>query len=71
VYLLPIFGLFLFSAVGQWLTLQGVFQHELIALSVGLMGGYLGYRLAKYLQNRPDQLAKLQPKIARVLSKVT
>ena len=70
VYLLPILGLFLFSAVGQWLTLQGVFQHELIALSVGLIGGYLGYRLAKHLQNRPDQLGKLQPKIARILPKI-
>ncbi len=67
VYLLPVFGLFSFSALGQWLTLEGILTHELMALSVGIVGGYLGYRLAKHLQNRPQQLKRLQPEILRVL----
>lgn len=69
VYFLPVLGLISFSAVGHYLTIQEVLEHELLALSLGLVGGYLGYRLAKYLQNRPEYQNKLQPKIIRVLAK--
>jgi sigma-E factor negative regulatory protein RseC len=69
VYLLPIIGLVSFSALGQWLTMQGVLSHELLGLGIGLTGGYLGYRLAKYLQNHPEHQEKLQPKILRVIPK--
>lgn len=69
VYLLPIMGLLAFSALGQWLTMQAVLSHELFALGIGLTGGYLGYRLAKYLQNHPEHDEKLQPKILRVIPK--
>jgi len=69
VYLLPIMGLLVFSALGQWLTMQAVLSHELFALGIGLAGGYLGYRLAKYLQNHPEHDEKLQPKILRVIPK--
>ncbi|MDX2370873.1 MAG: SoxR reducing system RseC family protein [Colwellia sp.] len=69
VYLLPIIGLLSFSALGQWLTMQAVLKHELLALAVGLAGGYLGYRLAKYLQNHSEHQEKLQPKILRVIPK--
>ncbi|MFT7007955.1 MAG: sigma-E factor negative regulatory protein RseC [Colwellia sp.] len=69
VYLLPIIGLLVFSAVGQWLTMQAVLSHELLGLGIGLTGCYLGYRLAKYLQNHPEHQGKLQPKILRVIPK--
>lgn len=69
VYLLPIIGLLSFSAMGQWLIMQKVLSHELLALGIGLAGGYLGYRLAKYLQNHPDYQEKLQPKILRLIPK--
>lgn len=69
VYLLPILGLISFSAIGQWLVIQKVLTHELLALVVGLLGGYLGYRLAKRLQNSPKLAGKLQPKVLRVLPK--
>lgn len=69
VYLLPVIGLLSFSALGQWLIMQAVLSHELLALLVGLTGGYLGYRLAKYLQNHPEHDEKLQPKILRVIPK--
>jgi len=70
VYLLPIIGLLSFSAMGQWLIMQKVLSHELLALGIGLAGGYLGYRLAKYLQNHPDYQGKLQPKILRIIPKL-
>ncbi|WP_019028504.1 SoxR reducing system RseC family protein [Colwellia piezophila] len=68
VYLLPIFGLISFSAVGQWLFNQQILPHELIALGFGLTGGYLGYRLAKFKQKQGEQSENLQPRIIEVLS---
>jgi sigma-E factor negative regulatory protein RseC len=67
VYLLPLFGLIIFSGLGQWLLKQQLFSHELIALALGLTGGYLGYRLAKFNQKHSKQSANLQPKIIEVL----
>jgi len=69
VYLLPVIGLISFSGIGQWLKIQSILNHELLALSVGLFGGYLGYRLAKSFQSQPEHKEKLQPKILRVLPK--
>jgi len=69
VYLLPIFGLFTFSALGQWLIQEEILAHELIALVIGILGGYLGYRLAKHLQSDPNKRKRLQPEILRVLPK--
>jgi len=69
VYLLPVFGLFSFSAFGQWLIQKEILPHELIALAIGIIGGYLGYRLAKYLQSNPNKQKRLQPEILRVLPK--
>lgn len=69
VYLLPVIGLISFSAIGQWFMMQKVLSHELWALAAGLIGGYLGYRIAKFLQNHPEHQEKLQPKILRVIPK--
>lgn len=51
------------------MIVQAVLNHELLALGIGVMGGYIGYRLAKHLQNHPDHQNKLQPKILRVIPK--
>ena len=65
VYLLPLSGLIIFSGLGQWLVSQQLLNHELWGLSVGLLGGYLGYRLAKYRQTDSKQATKLQPTLLR------
>jgi len=67
VYLIPLLGLITFSAIGQWLFKQQILAHELIALAIGLTGGYLGYRLAKFNQKQSKQSENLQPKIIEVL----
>lgn len=69
VYLLPIIGLFAFSALGQLMLNQQTLTHELQALLLGVLGGYLGYRLAKHLQSKLSNISKLQPKILRILTK--
>lgn len=69
VYLLPVFGLFSFSAFSQWLLEMQVLPHELVALAIGIVGGYLGYRLAKRIQNNPGKQKSLQPQILKVLAK--
>lgn len=70
VYLLPVFGLFMFSAMGQWLIQKNILAHELIGVVIGIIGGYLGYRLAKYLASNPNKQKNLQPEILRVIPKV-
>jgi sigma-E factor negative regulatory protein RseC len=67
VYLLPLFGLISFSAVGQWLFNIHVLPHELVALSFGITGGYLGFKLAKYQQKYGKKSANLQPEIVEVI----
>lgn len=67
VYLLPLFGLILGSAIGQGLLIQQIFSHELFALALGVAGGYLGYRFAKFQQKQGKKSASLQPKIIKVL----
>ena len=71
VYLMPLFGLISFSALGQWLFKMQVFPNELTALGLGIIGGYLGFRLAKYLQKQGKHSASLQPKIIKVLPKAS
>ena len=71
VYMLPIIGLFSFSAFGQLMLKQNMLTHELQALLLGILGGYLGYRLARKQQSQPSIISKLQPKILRVLAKPT
>ena len=69
VYLLPLVGLVSFSAVGQWLLNNKVLGHELLALGLGVIGGYIGFKLAKFNQTQSRQAVKLQPRILRVLPK--
>jgi sigma-E factor negative regulatory protein RseC len=67
VYLLPLTGLVLFSGLGELLVNKHVLSHELLGLAFGLLGGYLGYRLAKYNQHKNNQSEKLEPRILRKL----
>lgn len=67
VYLWPLIGLISFSSLGQWLMGVGIFSHELFALAIGLVGGYLGFRLAKFWQTFGKNTLALMPKIIRIV----
>jgi len=66
VYLSPLLGLLSFSALGQWFVLKGIFINEPMAIALGFVGGYLGYRLAKYQQQVSGDDKHLQPKILNI-----
>lgn len=67
VYLWPLCGLLLFSAIGQWLFQQSFFNSELYAIVLGLVGGYSGFYLAYYQQNTKQGCQKLAVSILRIL----
>lgn len=66
VYLWPLIGLILASWLGQWLLNQGGLGHELFAIIFAIVGGYIGFFLAKKGQQKQEQCQKLAPKIVRI-----
>ena len=66
VYLWPLLGLILASVLGQWLVEQQIFPHELFAIALGFLGGYLGFCLARYQQKRGKYCQLLIPSILRI-----
>ncbi|TRX54531.1 SoxR reducing system RseC family protein [Thalassomonas sp. M1454] len=65
VYMLPLFGLVLFAAFGQFTLVESYELHELFALFFAVIGALLGFYLAKYRQSNTQVAANLQPKIMR------
>ena len=68
VYLWPLLGLILGSAVGQWLMLTGIFASEFFAIILGGGGGYTGFYFARARQKSKKSEACLQPKILNIVS---
>jgi sigma-E factor negative regulatory protein RseC len=66
VYLWPIIGLILASVLGQWFVEKQIFIHELLAISLGCFGGYLGFLLARHQQKRGKYCQLLIPQILRI-----
>lgn len=66
VYLWPLIGLILASWLGQWLLNQRVLSHEFFAIIFAIVGGYIGFFLAKKRQQKQEQCQKLAPKIVRI-----
>ncbi|TLU59909.1 transcriptional regulator [Thalassotalea litorea] len=69
VYLLPLIGLIIAAAIGQFLLVQQWQLHELSALSVGVFGGIGGFYLARYIQRQPQRKQALDVKILRKCDK--
>jgi len=67
VYMFPLIGLISFASLGQYLTSHSFFPHELLAVMLSAVGGYLGYLLSKSVQSSAKNRQKLTPKILRSL----
>lgn len=65
VYMLPLFGLVVFAAFGQFTLVESYHFHELVALFFAVLGAILGFFIAKYRQSSTQASAALQPKIMR------
>jgi len=68
VYLYPLIGLIACSGLGQYWVNSLVLPHELFAIGLGVVGGYLGYRLARKAQNTLQAKGKLTPSILRIIN---
>ena len=68
VYLFPVFGLISFAGMGQYFVNSNILPHELLAVLLSTLGGYLGYVLARKSQSTPSNKKKITPKILRVLT---
>jgi sigma-E factor negative regulatory protein RseC len=66
VYLWPILGLIAASVLGQWFVEQQIFIHEILAIMLGLLGGYIGFLLARHQQKRGKYCQLLIPRILRI-----
>lgn len=65
VYLLPLMGLIICASIGQFLVVEKLFMHELMALVLALVGGVFGFLIAKKRQQDLSVQANLQPKLLR------
>lgn len=66
VYCWPLLGLLCFSYLGQWLVEQQILIHELLAIVLGIAGGYFGFILAKRHQQHSKRQQALAPVIVRI-----
>ncbi|GAA5142347.1 SoxR reducing system RseC family protein [Thalassotalea piscium] len=66
VYCWPLFGLLLCSFLGQLLVEQQIFAHELLAITFGIAGGYMGFVLARYFQHQSKRQQALAPIVIRI-----
>lgn len=67
VYMWPLIGLIAASVFGQWLVDIQVIQHELIALALGILGGYLGFYLARKKQLQSASNSQWTPSLIKIV----
>lgn len=68
MFVLPLLSLILAAAMGQWLVVSLLEQHELWVMFITLLGGFLGFAAAKRWHSRLTRQDGLEPKIVRLLS---
>jgi len=67
VYLWPLIGLIIASSMGQWLMLKEIITYELIAVVLGLLGGYLGFFFARKQQMKLLDCPEWTPKLIKII----
>lgn len=69
MFLLPLGCLLVGAALGETVLLQLLGLHEIAVALSGVLGGWLGYRLAARWHQRISRSAAMEPKILKVISK--
>ena len=67
VYLWPLIGLMAFAALGQWLVERAILPHELLAVLLSILGGYLGFFLARHRQQATSEAPQWAPTLVKIL----
>lgn len=67
VYLLPIIGLFSFAGTGQLVSDNLKITHEFYTITLGVLGGYLGIKLAQKIESNKEHSQRLNAKLLKVL----
>jgi sigma-E factor negative regulatory protein RseC len=68
VYIWPLIGLIFGALVGQLLMNYGAVNHEILAIVLGIIGGYLGFYCARLKQNNIANCPQWSPVILRLAS---
>lgn len=68
VYFWPLLGLIFAAFIGQGLV-EKQMLHEFFAIILSGVGGYFGFLLARYQQNKQDYCHSLRPTILEVVTK--
>ncbi|MEW6991420.1 SoxR reducing system RseC family protein [Colwelliaceae bacterium 6441] len=69
VYMWPLIGLFLGGLFGQALLEKSFLSHELFALPLALLGGFIGFYLARQQQEKLSQRREWLPTLIKVVGK--
>ncbi|NLS12845.1 transcriptional regulator [Vibrio sp. SM6] len=67
VYLLPLLGLLIGALLGQWGLVKALNFGELPVIVCGALGGYFGYRCAKFFSHRFAERSQQFVSLLRVL----
>lgn len=65
VYCIPLLALIIFAGLGELASVQWLWWHELLTVVLSFLGGFLGFKLAKHLQNKLNVQASLTPTIVK------
>ena len=68
VYMWPLIGLFIGSLLGQFLVEQQIISHELFALLIGILGGGLGFYLARRQQSKLLNMPQWSPILLKIIN---
>lgn len=67
VYLLPLFGLILGGTLGQLILVEQLGLHELIGLTLSVLGGFAGFKFAKRMQCQQGNEQNWRPQLLKLL----
>jgi len=68
VYMWPLIGLIIGAFIGQWFIDNSFFNHEIFAILLAVVLGYLGFYCAKVQQGKIANCPQWAPTILKIMS---